>query len=103
MLNQDLLTFFKSQFLKAGLSKTQLIAALHVMDGLDNKEIAKEMNICLGMVKQHIGEVYKKTGSSGRSKFITDFYKSFIYKKEKEIKIVNLKVPQVLSKGITPL
>ena len=50
-------------------AREQQVAAL-VCNGLANKEVARELDLCEGTVKQHLHSVYCKLGVRNRSGLI---------------------------------
>jgi two-component system, NarL family, nitrate/nitrite response regulator NarL len=50
-------------------SRERQIVSL-VCDGLANKEIARELNVCEGTVKQHVHSVYRKLSVRNRGELI---------------------------------
>lgn len=75
---ENMSNFFKARFLEHEFTIKEIAVAMLVIDGEDNKDIAKKMKISLGTTKMHVGNIYKKVGYSDRNKFISDSYKSYL-------------------------
>jgi DNA-binding NarL/FixJ family response regulator len=56
------------------LSKREKEVFSHLIEGKNNAQIADALFICLGSVKFHITNIYKKLGIQGRSKLITTYW-----------------------------
>ena len=69
----DLDTAVGADRFRALSGREQQIATL-VCDGLANKEIARELRVCEGTVKQHVHSIYRKLSVRNRGGLIVAFF-----------------------------
>lgn len=48
------------------LTRREVDLLIHLLDGMSNREIAEELGIAEQTVKEHLGNVYRKTGARDR-------------------------------------
>ena len=80
MKTDKIVWIYKYRLIEEGLSVREAEVGDFILQGFPSSEISQKLFIDLKTVKYHITNIYRKTNSKSRAKFIIKF-SSFIYEK----------------------
>jgi DNA-binding NarL/FixJ family response regulator len=61
-----------------GLTPAERMVAVHLAEGLSNKEISSVLSKAEATIKHQVSSILDKTGSPGRGRFIASYYQQFL-------------------------